>query len=64
MTDSNKNLICLCSRCVSFYINNPDYFLKRISPFAGDISSCDRCGYYRGYDYIITPNTNKSEEIL
>ena len=45
---------CLCSRCVSFYINNSEYKVKRLTSPHGSKDTCDRCGTNQGFDYLIT----------
>ena len=45
---------CLCHKCVSYYRNNPEYKVKRLTPPDGAKETCDRCGINRGFDYLIT----------
>ena len=45
---------CLCRQCVSFYMNSPNYKVKRLTPQGGSKEYCDRCTLRRGFDYLIT----------
>ena len=49
-----KTVTCLCQKCVSYYRDNPLYRVKRLTPPNGVKDKCDRCGYYSGFDYLIT----------
>ena len=51
---TNKDLICLCGKCISFYYNRSNYVVKRISPSDGDSGFCDKCGKYGAFDYIVS----------
>ena len=50
----DQYITCLCRKCVSFYKDSPEYRVKRITPPEGAKDTCDRCGSYFGYDYLIT----------
>lgn len=43
---------CLCSKCLKDYINNPNYVVRRLDPFASEKDRCDKC-CNMGWDYII-----------
>ena len=49
-----QNKTCLCYQCLSSYINNPEYSVRRLSAPRGAKDTCDRCGFKRGFDYLIT----------
>ena len=49
-----QTITCLCQRCVSFYRDNPAYHVRRLTPPDGAKDTCDRCGSYSGFDYLIT----------
>lgn len=50
---------CLCKRCLDTYMQNSDYIVKRLDPFAKDKQLCDKCHGY-GYDYMIVRRENQS----
>ena len=50
---NNRDLICLCGKCVNFYYSRKDYSVKRVTPLDGDHSTCDKCGRYGAVDYIV-----------
>ena len=52
----HKDLICLCGKCVSFYLERNDYAVTRITPLDGFSSNCDKCGRLGAYDYIVSEN--------
>ena len=43
---------CLCSKCLKDYMNNPNYIVRRLDPFASEKDKCDKCDN-TGWDYII-----------
>lgn len=43
---------CLCSKCLKDYMNNPNYIVRRLDPFASEKDKCDKCDN-AGWDYII-----------
>ena len=45
---------CLCSKCVSYYSYSPEYSVRRLSPPDGTAEECEKCGFHRGFDYLIT----------
>lgn len=53
-----KNIRCLCSKCLNDYIQNPNYIVKRLDPFAKVRDNCDRCDN-PGWDYIVTERKHK-----
>ena len=52
MEKDNKNVRCLCIKCVKDYLNSDKYNLKRLNPFSNITYSCDKCGR-SGRDYIV-----------
>lgn len=50
----SQSKTCLCHKCVSFYMNNSGYKVKRLTPPHGAKDTCDRCGVKQGFDYLIT----------
>ncbi len=51
--EDEKNVRCLCPKCLSDYRLNPQYIIRRKDPFAKVREQCDRCGR-SGWDYIVT----------
>ena len=48
-----KTVRCLCRRCLNDYIiNDGDYIVKRLDPFATEKGECDKCEN-TGWKYII-----------
>lgn len=43
---------CLCRKCLSEYIRDPNYIVRRVDPFAKTKDKCDKCGS-SGWDYIV-----------
>lgn len=43
---------CLCPKCLKGYLDNPNYIVKRLDPFASARDKCDKCNEM-GWDYII-----------
>lgn len=43
---------CLCTSCLSDYINSGRYFVRRLDPLAVQRDKCDKCCNY-GWDYIL-----------
>jgi len=43
---------CLCSKCLSDYIANPAYKVRRVDPFSTSKDTCDKCNGM-GYDYML-----------
>lgn len=50
---------CLCHKCVSFYLLDPHYRVKRLTPHNGFKDICDRCGSSEGFDYQILEQGDK-----
>ena len=50
----NKETTCLCNKCIRYYVNNPTYRIKQLTPSDGIKDTCDRCGQDLGFDYLIT----------
>ena len=50
---------CLCHKCVNFYLLDPHYRVKRLTPNNGFKDICDRCGRSEGYDYQILETGDK-----
>lgn len=55
----SQNKTCLCHKCIKFYIGNPEYKVKRLTPPHGAKEACDRCGINQGFDYLITEITEE-----
>lgn len=55
---TEKNVRCLCPKCLNDYIQNPDFIVRRLDHFAKTREQCDKCGN-AGWDYVITPNKPK-----
>lgn len=49
-----RTVTCLCQKCVAFYRHNPMYHVRRLTPPDGIKDKCDRCGFFAGFDYLIT----------
>ncbi len=50
--DRTGDIRCLCSKCLQGYLNNPNYVVRRLDPFAPAKDKCDKCNDM-GWDYII-----------
>ena len=53
-----KNIRCLCQKCLKDYIHNPDYIVRRLDPFAKEKDRCDKCNQ-SGWDYVVTKRNYK-----
>ena len=51
-TDRNGDVRCLCPKCLSDYIHDPNYVVRRLDPFAKSKDNCDKCNN-SGWDYIV-----------
>ncbi len=51
-TDRNGDVRCLCPKCLSDYIHDPNYIVRRLDPFAKSKDNCDKCNN-SGWDYIV-----------
>lgn len=51
-TDRNGDVRCLCPKCLSDYIHDPNYVVRRLDPFAKSKDHCDKCNN-SGWDYIV-----------
>lgn len=51
-TDKKGDIRCLCPKCLSGYIHNPNYIVRRLDLFAKSKERCDKCDN-SGWDYII-----------
>lgn len=43
---------CLCPKCLSDYMANPAYRVRRVDPFSTTKDTCDKCNNM-GYDYML-----------
>lgn len=50
--EKQENIRCLCPKCLSGYIQSPDYIVRRLDPFAKVKEKCDKCESY-GWDYVV-----------
>lgn len=48
---------CLCPKCLSEYIDNPNYIVRRLDPFAKEKDRCDKCDK-AGWDYVVTERSS------
>ena len=48
----NGDVRCLCPKCLSDYIHDPNYIVRRLDPFAKSKDHCDKCNN-SGWDYIV-----------
>lgn len=51
--EKEENIRCLCPKCLSDYIDNPNYIVRRLDPFAKEKDRCDKCDK-SGWDYVVT----------
>ena len=51
-TDRTGDVRCLCPKCLSDYIHDPNYVVRRFDPFAKSKDNCDKCNN-SGWDYIV-----------
>ncbi|MCX0366245.1 type II toxin-antitoxin system PemK/MazF family toxin [Clostridium perfringens] len=56
--ENEKNIRCLCQKCLKNYIHNPDYIVRRLDPFAKEKDRCDKCNQ-SGWDYVVTKRNYK-----
>lgn len=56
--ENEKNIRCLCQKCLKDYIHNPDYIVRRLDPFAKEKDRCDKCNQ-SGWDYVVTKRNYK-----
>lgn len=50
---SQKDIYCLCPKCLQAYLDCPDYLVRRVDPFAKVKDKCCKCEN-RGWDYYIS----------
>ena len=50
--ERNGDVRCLCPKCLSDYIHDPNYVVRRLDPFAKSKDHCDKCNN-SGWDYIV-----------
>lgn len=56
--ERTANVRCLCPKCLKGYLNNPNYIVKRLDPFAREKEKCDKCNEM-GWDYIVLDRRTK-----
>lgn len=56
--EKQENIRCLCPKCLNDYIQNPNYLVRRLDPFAKVREQCDKCDK-SGWDYVVTEKTPK-----
>lgn len=49
---NQKDIYCLCTKCLQAYIESPDYIIRRVDPFAKVRDKCCKCEN-RGWDYYV-----------
>ena len=54
----NRDVRCLCGKCLSDYINNPDYIVRRNYAGPEYKERCDKCNGF-GWEYVIIERVNK-----
>ena len=57
----DRNIRCLCPKCLNDYIHNPDYIVRRLDPFAKRKDRCDKCDG-DGWDYVVTDRYSSKKE--
>ena len=55
--EKEENIHCLCPKCLSEYIDNPNYIVRRLDPFAKEKDRCDKCDK-AGWDYVVTERSS------
>ena len=60
-TDRNGDVRCLCPKCLSDYIHDPNYVVRRLDPFAKSKDHCDKCNN-SGWDTSFMTNAPRSKE--
>ncbi len=50
---SEKDIYCLCSKCLQGYLDSPEHIVRRVDPFAKTREKCSKCGNL-GWDYYIS----------
>ena len=55
--EKEENIRCLCPKCLSEYIDNPNYIVRRLDPFAKEKDRCDKCDK-AGWDYVVTERSS------
>ena len=59
--EGRENIRCLCPKCLNDYIQNPDYIVRRLDPFAKRKDRCDKCDR-DGWDYVVTDRYSSKKE--
>ena len=54
-----KDVMTLCDKCVSFYKGKGNYKVRRYSPNGNEVGQCVICGYFKGFDYIVTDKSSR-----
>ena len=49
--ERSGDIRCLCGKCVRDYMDNTNYIVKRLDPFAKVKDRCIKCNMNPGYDY-------------
>ena len=50
--ERSGDIRCLCPKCIKDYMENDNYIVKRLDPFAREKDQCTKCDRL-GYDYLI-----------
>lgn len=59
--EKEENIRCLCPKCLSGYVQNPDYIVRRLDPFAKVKDKCEKCDGY-GWDYVVIERNASDRE--
>lgn len=51
--NNERDVYCLCPKCLQAYLDSPDYLVRRVDPFAKTRDKCCKCEG-RGWDYYVT----------
>ena len=59
--EKTENIRCLCPKCLNDYIQNPNYIVRRLDPFAKVKDRCDKCDK-SGWDYVVIDRHSTKRE--
>lgn len=52
-SNSQKDIYCLCPKCLQAYLDSPEYLVRRVDPFAKARDKCCKCENH-GWDYYVS----------
>lgn len=58
--NKNKDVYCLCRRCLDDFRSRPNVVVSRLDPFAVEKDVCTICNVRYGYDYVVYEKTKSN----